>query len=196
MDIFGGGYKKQVDDAIKAGAATMFICGGSTDYMVQREQYDYIHGAIEYIRQNGFQAGLAGHSVTSLIRCKDYGIDPDYYLKSFHHDNYWSATPREYREDFTIDGEKQLNHNKFHDNIFCLYPEKTIEFLQSINKPFIAFKIFAAGAIPPESAFKWAFGNGADFICAGMLDFQIIEDINHANDALDNLQDRIRPLYG
>ena len=42
----------------------------------------------------------------------------------------------------------------------------------------------AAGAIHPKEAFRYAFENGADFVCAGMYDFQLVEDVNIALDAL------------
>ena len=34
----------------------------------------------------------------------------------------------------------------------------------------------AAGAISPTAGFKYALQNGADFICAGMFDFQVKDD--------------------
>jgi hypothetical protein len=34
----------------------------------------------------------------------------------------------------------------------------------------------AAGAIPPKDAFAYAFSGGADFVLAGMFDFEIAED--------------------
>jgi len=46
-----------------------------------------------------------------------------------------------------------------------------------VKRPWIAFKVLAGGAITPQDGFKFAFENGADFICVGMFDFQIIEDV-------------------
>jgi hypothetical protein len=43
----------------------------------------------------------------------------------------------------------------------------------------------AAGAILPKEAFEYAFRNGADFVCAGMYDFQIVEDVNIALEVLN-----------
>jgi hypothetical protein len=51
----------------------------------------------------------------------------------------------------------------------------------------------AAGAIPPEKGFRFAFQGGADFICAGMFDFQIAEDVAIAKRILAETLDRTRP---
>ena len=42
----------------------------------------------------------------------------------------------------------------------------------------------AAGAIPAEKGFRFAFQGGADFICAGMFDFQLKEDAKLAKQIL------------
>ena len=44
-------------------------------------------------------------------------------------------------------------------------------------KPWIAFKVLAAGAINPTQGFKDALQSGADFLCVGMFDFQIQHDV-------------------
>jgi hypothetical protein len=56
--------------------------------------------------------------------------------------------------------------------------------MRSLNQPWIAFKVLAAGALQPRAGFGYAFENGADFICVGMYDFQIVEDVNIAADVL------------
>ena len=60
----------------------------------------------------------------------------------------------------------------------------------------MGFKVLAAGAIRPEDGFRWAFQNGADFICVGMFDFQIVKDVNVAIETLAKLKDRKREWYG
>ena len=52
-----------------------------------------------------------------------------------------------------------------------------------------------AGAIHPNEAFRFAFENGADLICVGMYDFQMIQDLNIALDTLNdhNVKNRERP---
>ena len=114
-------------------------------------------------------------------------------MKTLHHDRYWSAHPRENRIPFSVDGDKSPDHNCFHDNMFCLFPEQTIDFMKTKNIPFIAFKVLAGGAIHPKEGLQFAFENGADFVCLGMFDFQIVDDVNLALDVLQNCKQRTRP---
>jgi hypothetical protein len=170
--------------AINFGVDIIQIQGNWVDWMVRDRLIERIGQLLNKIREEGFTAGLGAHTVDSLIACRDAGIIPDYYMKTMHHDNYWSAHPKENRVPFEVDGESHLDHNKFHDNLFCLFPERTIEFVRNATVPVMGFKVLAAGAIQPEDGFKWAFENGADFICVGMFDFQIINDVNICLDTL------------
>ena len=61
--------------------------------------------------------------------------------------------------------------------------------------PVMGFKVLAAGAIEPQDGFKWAYDNGADFICVGMFDFQVVSNVNIAIDCLKTTK-RTRPWYG
>jgi uncharacterized membrane protein YphA (DoxX/SURF4 family) len=156
---------------------------------------EVIDEMIAYIRKQGYTAGLAAHSVESLIACADQGIIPDYYMKTMHHDQYWSAHPREFRFPFEVDGKEYLDHNRFHNNMFCLFPERTVEFVSKATVPVMGFKVLAAGSIEPQDGFKWAYDNGADFICVGMFDFQIVNNVNIAMDCLKTTN-RTRPWHG
>jgi hypothetical protein len=87
-----------------------------------------------------------------------------------------------------------------HDNSWCNDPQAVIDFMATVKKPWIAFKILAAGAIPPRAAFPYAFNNGADFILVGMFDWQIEEDTKLARRVFAAVTSpdskRTRPWYG
>jgi hypothetical protein len=151
---------------------------------------------IDYIREQGYTAGLASHTIDALIACGDHGIVPDYYMKTMHHDQYWSAHPVENRVAYEVDGKRSPDHNKFHNNLFCLFPERTVEFVNEAKIPVMGYKVLAAGAIEPEDGFRWAFGNGADFICVGMFDFQIVDNVNTTIGILNDLPERKRAWFG
>jgi len=188
-------YYVNIDKAIDFGVDIVQIQGNQVDWLVRDDRIDVVEKMMDHIRRQGYVAGLASHTVDALIATEEAGIIPDYYMKTMHHDNYWSAHPIENRVPFEVDGKNYLDHNKFHNNCFCLFPDKTVEFVQRATVPVMGFKVLAAGAIHPEDGFNWAFQNGADFICVGMFDFQVVDDVNITIDVLNKLQGRTREWY-
>lgn len=185
-----------IDKSIDYGVTAPYLQGAVCDRFVKAGKLDLIAECLEHIRKQGYPAGIGGHSIQVPIACQAAGIKPDYYVKTCHHDQYWSATPRENREEFTVDGMPSPDHNKFHDNMFDLFPEQTIEVMNTIDVPWIAFKVLAGGAIHPNDGFRYAFKSGADFLLVGMFDFQIVQDVNIAIAALEDAKDRPRPWRG
>ena len=190
-DIF-----ENVKAAIDNGMDVIQMQGNQCDWFVRDHKLDLIDKLLNKIRSEGYVAGLGAHTIDSFITCEENGIIPDYYMKTMHHDNYWSAHPRENRKPFEVDGARSNDHNMFHDNCFCPFPDKTVEFVNRVKVPVMGFKVLAAGAITPEDGFNWAFENGADFICVGMFDFQVVNDVNICIDTLKNLKKRRREWYG
>ncbi len=190
-----GFYYEYIDKAIDFGVDIIQVQGNWCDWLVRENKLEVIQKMMDHIRKQGYTAGLAAHSVESLIACADQGIIPDYYMKTMHHDQYWSAHPRENRFPFEVDGKNYLDHNRFHNNMFCLFPERTVEFVSKATVPVMGFKVLAAGAIEPKDGFKWAYNNGADFICVGMFDFQVVSNVNTAIECL-NTATRTRQWYG
>ena len=55
------------------------------------------------------------------------------------------------------------------------------------------FLSLSAFAIHSKDGLNYAFANGADFVCAGMYDFQVVEDANIALGVLSDQLNRERP---
>jgi len=180
---------------IDGGMDIIQMHGGQCDRFVRDNKIDLIGRMMDEVRRQGYVAGLGAHTIDSFIVCEENGIIPDYYMKTMHHDNYWSAHPRENRIKFETIGGNSPDRNMYHDNLFCPFPDRTIEFVNRVQVPVMGFKVLAAGAIHPKDGFKWAFENGADFICVGMFDFQAVDNVNICIDTLQNLQNRERKWY-
>jgi hypothetical protein len=165
-----------VQRSIDVGACSCYIQGGVADRLVQQGDFDQMSKALEQIRKSRIPAGIGAHKVETVKACIAKGLRPDYWVKTLHRTDYWSAR---------IEPEN--------DNVWDVRPEETVALMQDLREPWIAFKVLAAGAIPPKIGFRHAFVNGADFICVGMFDWQMVDDVNIALAVLGNLSNRTRP---
>jgi uncharacterized membrane protein YphA (DoxX/SURF4 family) len=169
-------YLDKVQRAIDYGAAACYIQGETADYYIKNGQPDRLARVIEKVRQNRVIVGIGAHHLETLQGCVAAGMVPDFWMKTMHHHGYWSA-----------------RHPEEHDNMYCHTPAETAAWMRERPEPWIAFKTMAAGAIHPKDAFRYAYESGADFVCAGMYDFQMVEDVNIALEALGTgLPDRQR----
>jgi len=183
------GIKRSVD----GGAHAVYIQGGLADSAVSKGQVKQLGEALEYIQQFKVPGGIGAHDLETVKACVNAGLKPDFWVKTLHPENYWSATPKENRKQFDVIGPAGPNHDDYHDNMWCRNPKETIEYMNGLQEPWIAFKVLAAGALHPRQSFKYVFESGADFACVGMFDFQIIENVLIAQDVFSKDINRQRP---
>jgi hypothetical protein len=181
--------KRQAD----TGAVALYVWGVSADLLIKNGKVGLIKKAVEMAKkETDLPIGVGGHSLLVPINCEKENVPCDFYVKTLHSDNYPSATPKHLRKEFIwLDGGEG-----WYDNMWCINPDETIQFMKQVKKPWIAFKVLAAGAIYPLQAFPYAFSNGADFIAVGMFDFQVKENATLAAKVLRQIQSRERPWYG
>jgi len=186
-------YERLLVEHLELGAAAAYLWGGASDIWCHEKKPGNIVKAFEIMKRYDIPVGIAAHRLEPIAFCEKEGLVPDFYLKTLHHDQYWSAHPkhkRRYMEMYEKDSE---DHAEYHDNLFCHEPEETAAFMQGVKVPWIAFKVLAAGAIPPEDGFRYALQSGADFICVGMFDFQVAEDVALVRKTVAAAQGRRRP---
>ncbi len=186
-------YEKLLVEHLELGASAAYLWGGSSDIWYFQKQPGKIVRAFEIMRKYKIPVGIGAHRLEPIQFCEKEGLKPDFYIKTLHHDRYWSAHPQKNRRYMEMFEKESPEHDQYHDNMFCHDHEETVAFMQSVRVPWIAFKILAAGAIPPEEGFKFAFDSGADFVCVGMFDFQVRQDAVLARQAIAGSQNRKRP---
>jgi hypothetical protein len=176
-------------ELVDTGAVALYVWGVSSDRLMEDGAGVKLAKAVEIAKSTGLPIGVGTHSLQVPKFCEKEQVPCDFYVKTLHSDDYPSATPKERRKDFMW----QNNHPGFYDNMWCIDPEETIAFMKSVTKPWVAFKVLAAGAIYPRDAFPYAFKNGADFIAVGMFDFQIKENSDLLRKVVRLCQNRERP---
>jgi uncharacterized membrane protein YphA (DoxX/SURF4 family) len=174
-DCAEGSLMEGAQKSIDGGAHSCYAQGGITDRFVEEGKFDELAEFLKMVRGNGLPAGIGAHKLDTVKACVERGLKPDYWVKTLHHINYWSAKPQ-----------------PENDNIWCTNPDETIAYMAEREEPWIAFKILAAGAISPQEGFPFALKGGADFLCVGMYDFQLVDNVNYFLDVWAELGGRER----
>jgi hypothetical protein len=172
--------RDEIRGLVDRGACALYTHGEVSDRCTMRGDLGPLARAVELIKAEGLPAGVGSHALETTIASEERGIDPDFYVKTLHPDTYWSATPEEARDPWCWYRPRSPDRDGYHDNMFCLDPERTVAFMETVQKPWFAFKVMAAGAVPAKVGFTFAFERGADFIIAGMFDFQVVDDVGIA----------------
>jgi hypothetical protein len=176
-----------VKQAKQAGAVGAFLLGNFGDAWTREGDTKLVGELLKIIRDHGMIAGVAAHELRSVKAVEDAGFAPDFYMKTLHQTKYWSNRKP--------DQMKEVIDNYGVDNYWCMDPQQTIAYMAELKRPWIAYKVLAAGAIHPRSGFQHAFETGADFIAVGMFDFQVAENAVIANEVLKAAQNREREWY-
>lgn len=175
-------HRRRAGELAEHGADAIYLWGVRADQLAKAGQTDLIAQAVEIMKSTGLPTGVGAHALQTVMECERTGAGAEFYLKTLHHHDYKTGPkPGEAGDDF-----------KEFPGYWCGKPRETVEFMRAVRKPWIAFKVMAAGAIPPQNAFRYAFENGADFVLAGMFDFEIAEDVGLVKEILRGPLERRR----
>lgn len=176
-----------VKQAKDAGAVGAFLLGNHADTWTRDGDVNLVGTLLSHIKESGLIAGVAGHELRTVVAVEKAGFAPDFYMKTLHEDNYWSKR--------RPDQMKEVIDNYAIDNYWCRDPKETIAFMSELNRPWIAYKVLAAGAIRPRAGLQHAFANGADFAAMGMFDFQVAENVGLTAEVVAAARNRDRDWY-
>jgi hypothetical protein len=181
-------FETTVQQLVDNGVDALYIHGAISDPLVSSGKVDLIKKYMELMKATGLPSGVAAHDLDVVKACESVKLPCDFYLKTFHHLNYPTAPqPQD-----IVGPNAETPHG-----YWCAKPQETAEFMKSVKQPWIGFKVMAAGAIKPREAFQYAYGNGVDFILAGMFDFEIADDVQTAKEVLAGIVERPqRPWRG
>lgn len=159
-------YAQQVKDLAEGGVDAIYLWGVTADRLVAEGKGALIKSAVDIAKEHNLPSGVGAHDLNVIKECEERQSGADFYIKTFHHHNYPSAP----KPDQLAGACNEV------PGYWCRDPQATIDLMKEVKKPWLAFKVMAAGAIPPKDAFQYAFDSGADHILAGMFDFEIEED--------------------
>jgi hypothetical protein len=182
-----GDLKTPVKRAKDAGAVGALLQGNAGDTWTREGDVKLIGELLALIRDQGMIAGVAGHELRTVMTVEKAGLAPDFYMKTLHSTHYWSTRRPEQMQE-VID-------NWGTDNYWCRDPKETIAYMAELRRPWIAYKVLAAGAIHPSAGFQHSFENGADFAVVGMFDFQIAENAAIAKSTVEAAKNRDREWF-
>ena len=150
-----GTLQRGIQNAINGGAAACYLHGGSMDYMLENDELDRVPPAIEMIRKTGIPAGIAGHN-PKVFEWAEQNLDVDFYLCCYYNISNRDDDPEH------VSGALERFDPDDRDTM-C-------ELIQTLSKPVIHYKVFAAGRNDPKEALQYAARNlrANDAVCIGI----------------------------
>lgn len=145
---------EEIDRSIKAGARAIFIQGLRVEEQFGAGNFDVLRSWIEHIKDAGLPAGAAAHWPE---------IHPELERRKFPTDFYYQCL---YNVSKTTDYS-------------AVEREKAVAVIKELEKPVIAYKILAAGRLPANEGFEYAFNHIArkDGVCVGIYAQKAIDQI-------------------
>ncbi len=140
--------------------------GRRTDYLYLEGRIEEVFEHVDEIKSLGITAGIGSHMPEVIAHCEEAGVDPDFYMLSLYN---------------LTEKDEGYDHE---DRV------KACEMIRKIKRPFIAFKIMAAGRNEPREAFEFALRNikPTDAVDVGMYTKhqpdQVYENVKIVNSIL------------
>lgn len=146
--------------------------GSLTDIYSERGEYQRIHDNIKLLKDSGVKVGICSHLPERIIRAEEENWGADFYMTSLYN----ARKKREGKQSGFITGKSKSFKFDLNDRL------KMLKTIKQIQKPCIAFKVFAGGQVfygkkPQEykqtayNTLKETFDNikSSDIVCMGVF---------------------------
>ncbi len=115
------------------GAIACYHHGSKTDALFKEGKIDSVKDILAVIKDKGMPAGLGTHNPNIIRYAEDNNFGADFYMLAFYN--------------LSQRGEVYLPEDR----------EAACQVIREVDKPFLAFKIMAAGRNEPREAFKYTY---------------------------------------
>lgn len=185
---YRGGVIKGAIASVENGASMVYYHGGAADGAAVKGDWKAFRAYLDESRKLGVPVGIGCHRLATVKFCIEHDCIPDFWMKTVHRIDYPTANLGE-------DKGKRPNGLGACDNRFVdTDRQEVFDYMATRPEPWIAFKVLGAGIEHPRTAFPAVYKGGADVICCGMYDYQVVEDVNIANKVFEKgLPERKRP---
>ena len=145
-----------------SGAIACYHHGSKTDRLYKEGKLDTVKDLLAVIKDKGMPAGLGTHDPEVIRYAEDNDFGVDFYMMAFYN--------------LSKRSEEYLSEDR----------TEACKVIQEVDKPFLAFKIMAAGRNEPEEAFRYAYENikSTDAVVVGIFTKhqpdQVSEDVKLA----------------
>ena len=165
--------------SIENGACMVYTHGGWADNWARKGDWQSFRRYLDEVRKLGRPTGIGCHRLETVKFCVEHDCLPDFWMKTVHRVDYPTAHLGE-------DKKKPVDLGVCDNRFVDTDRQEIFDYMQTRPEPWIAFKVLGAGIEHPRDAFPVAYKGGADVICCGMYDYQLVEDVNIANGVFAN----------
>ena len=188
---YPGGILAGARASVENGASIVYSHGGITDSWAVDDKWKDLREYLDGARTLGVPVGIGCHRLATVKWCVAHDLIPDFWMKTVHRIDYPTATLGEDKK------KSKLNIGACDNRFVDTDRQEVFDYMESRPEPWIAFKVLGAGIEHPRTAFPAVYKGGADFACVGMYDYQLVEDVNIANEVFaKGLPERKRPWHG
>ncbi len=174
---YPGGVIAGARVSVENGASIVYAHGGHSDSNAAKGNWKFFREYLDESRKLGVPVGIGCHALKTVKFCVEHDCIPDFWMKTVHRVDYPTAHLGEDIGKTSAVGIGVCD-NRFVDTD----RQEVFDYMATRPEPWIAFKVLGAGIEHPKGAFPVSYDGGADFICCGMYDYQVVDDVNITNE--------------